>query len=183
MTDTAPVLPPAQTQGLPPAPVSPKVQVPEDTADGAVSADADVTALLAAFRRMQLQHARVLQRESATRGLNPTDARFVFFLAAGGGASTPKQAGEHLGLTTGAMTSLMDRLEQRGHIERRPNTEDRRSIVVRLTPSGAAIAHEIGDVYRSAFREVVAPADRAALADVFGRLGAALDHRSSAVSA
>lgn len=174
MTDTAPApARPVDGTPLPPAPVSPTVSVPEP------SPDTDLAQLMTAFRMLQTQHARVLHHESAIRGLNATDARFVFFLAAADGEGiTPKQAGEYLELTTGAMTSLIDRLEQRGHLERRPNPEDRRSILLHLTPSGAEVAEQIGAVYTAAFREVVAPADRGHLGDVFDRIGAALDRHS-----
>ena len=181
MTDTAPALPQEASaflrgQELPPAPASPTVSVPETTPD------TDVAKLMTAFRVLQMQHARVLHHESSTRGLNATDARFVFFLAAADGQGvTPKQAGEYLELSTGAMTSLIDRLEKRAHIERRPNPEDRRSILIHLTPSGAEVARGIGAVYTAAFREVIAPDDRAPLADAFDRLGTALDRHSRAV--
>ena len=39
-------------------------------------------------------------------------------------------------LTSGAMTTRIDGLEQRGLVRRRPNKEDRRSILVRLTAKG-----------------------------------------------
>ncbi|WIB78173.1 MarR family transcriptional regulator [Curtobacterium sp. MCPF17_002] len=176
MTDTAPALPQQRGQELPPAPVSPTVSVPEPTPD------TDLAKLMTAFRVLQMQHARVLHHESHTRSLNATDTRFVFFLAAADGQGvTPKQAGEYLELTTGAMTSLIDRLEKRAHIERRPNPEDRRSILIHLTPSGAEVAKGIGAVYTSAFREVIAPDDRAQLAAAFDRLGTALDRHSRAV--
>jgi DNA-binding MarR family transcriptional regulator len=176
MTDTTqPVLP----DTLPPAPVSPTVSLP-DTVD----ADTDLAKLLTAFRVLQTQHARVLHHESVVRGLNATDTRFVFFLAAADGDGvTPKQAGEYLELTTGAMTSLVDRLEQRGHLERRPNPQDRRSVLLHLTASGAEVARQIGAVYSDAFREVVAPADRGRLAAAFTGLGDALDRHSRAETA
>lgn len=152
------------------------IDVPDTTPDS------DLATLLTAFRLLQTQHARVLHHESASRGLNPTDARFAFYLAAADGQGvTPKQAGEYLELSTGAMTSLIDRLEQRGHIERRPNPDDRRSILVRLTPSGSEVAREIGSVYGSAFREVIAPDDRLLFAGAFDRLGDALEAHSRTV--
>lgn len=179
MTDTTPALPRTDpAQPLPPAPASPTVSVPE------TDPDSDLATLTTAFRLLQTQHARVLHHESSARGLNATDARLVFFLAAADGEGvTPKQAGEYLELTTGAMTSLIDRLEKRSHIERRPNPEDRRSILLHLTPSGSEVAREIGAVYTDAFREVVPPAERARLAEAFDRLGQALDRHSRAVTA
>ena len=175
MTDTTPAFPAAPSRTLPPAPVSPTVAVPEH------APDTDMARLMTAFRVLQMHHARVLHHESVAQGLNATDTRFVFFLSAADGEGvTPKQAGEYLELSTGAMTSLIDRLEQRGHIERRPNPADRRSILIHLTPAGAAVAQDIGSVYTAAFREVVAPADRLRLVAVFEQLGSALGRHSRA---
>lgn len=143
--------------------------------------DDGIAALVTAFRLLQTQHSRVLHHESSIRGLNPTDSRFVFFLASADDPGvTPKRAGEYLELSTGAMTSLIDRLEQGGHIERRPNPDDRRSILLHLTPSGEAIAQQIGAVYSAAFREVIAPDAREGLAEAFTRFGNALARRSGA---
>ncbi|MDN4647296.1 MarR family winged helix-turn-helix transcriptional regulator [Curtobacterium sp. PsM8] len=156
------------------APISPVVAA---TGDGD-----DLTDLMAAFRRFQTQNARVLTRESAARGLNATDTRLVFFLETATGGATPKQAGEYLGLSTGATTSLIDRLERHGHLERRPNPTDRRSVLLHLTPSGAAVAQQISAVWSAAVREVVAPADRARLATQFSLFGTALERHSGATS-
>ncbi|WP_439690148.1 MarR family winged helix-turn-helix transcriptional regulator [Curtobacterium sp. SP.BCp] len=171
MTDPAPVLPARRADVLPPAPVSPDVVVP--------APDADLTRLLTAFRLFQAQHARALDHESVANGLGPTDARFLFHLAAADGEGiTPKQAGAHLELSTGAMTSLIDRLERRGHLERRPNPTDRRSILLHLTPSGVAVAETIGARWVDAFRQVVPPGERAALAAVLDEVGSALARRA-----
>ncbi len=186
MTDTripevdavAPTTPAAPTSPVTAshAPAS-SVLVGRRTTDGVE--DSDLGRLLTAFRLMQMQHARVLHHESVARGLNATDSRFVFFLAAADGEGvTPKQSGEYLELSTGAMTSLIDRLEHRGHIERRPNPDDRRSILIHLTASGAAVAQQIGALYAAAFREVTTPGERQPLADALARLGDALERRS-----
>lgn len=168
--------PPAAAASTSSGPTSPVVADPR-AADGVE--DTELGRLLTAFRLMQMQHARVLHHESVTRGLNATDSRLVFFLAAADGEGvTPKQAGEYLELSTGAMTSLIDRLERRGHIERRPNPDDRRSILVHLTASGAAVAQQIGALYAASFREVTTPEERQPLADALARLGDALERRS-----
>jgi DNA-binding MarR family transcriptional regulator len=39
-------------------------------------------------------------------------------------------------LTSGSMTSLVDRLEERGLVRRRPHPEDRRGVLLELTASG-----------------------------------------------
>jgi DNA-binding MarR family transcriptional regulator len=47
-------------------------------------------------------------------------------------------------LSSGAMTNRIDRLEEQGWVERRPDENDRRSVIVRLTPAGKqAIDHAI----------------------------------------
>lgn len=51
-------------------------------------------------------------------------------------ALTPTMLYESLMLSSGAMTNRLDRLEQRGLIERRRSTTDRRSIMVHLTQAG-----------------------------------------------
>ena len=49
------------------------------------------------------------------------------------GPMTPGQLGGRLSMTAGAVTALLDRLEGRGHVERAPNPDDRRSAIVRET--------------------------------------------------
>ncbi len=46
-------------------------------------------------------------------------------------------------LTSGAMTSCIDRLEKRGWVERVQDPNDRRSIRVRLTPDGHAFTDDV----------------------------------------
>lgn len=43
-------------------------------------------------------------------------------------------------LTSGAITNRIDRVEQKGLIERRPDPADRRSYTIRLTPAGKKLA-------------------------------------------
>jgi DNA-binding MarR family transcriptional regulator len=47
-----------------------------------------------------------------------------------------KELAEKMGVTTGSLTVLVDRLVRAGLVERRPNELDRRSIQVGLTPEG-----------------------------------------------
>ncbi len=68
-------------------------------------------------------------------GLNPTDLRALDWLA-----ERPRSAGElrdGTGLSSAATTTLIDRLEGRGLVERVGDPADRRRVVVRLTRVGA----------------------------------------------
>ena len=46
------------------------------------------------------------------------------------GVATPSQLAESTGLTTGAITGIVDRLERAGFARRAPNPADRRSVLV-----------------------------------------------------
>ena len=54
------------------------------------------------------------------------------------GPMTPGQLGGRLSISPGAVTALVDRLESRGHVERLPNPEDRRSALLRDTEGACA---------------------------------------------
>lgn len=70
-------------------------------------------------------------------------------------------------ITTGAMTSRLDRLERAALIRRTPDPADRRGILVRLTARGSKVArqalHELIAV-NNAFLEPLSPQDRESLA-------------------
>lgn len=70
----------------------------------------------------------------ATRvGLNSTDLECLdlLFLA---GPSTAGRLAEHTGLTTGAMTAVLDRLERARFLRRRRDPGDRRRVLVEVLP-------------------------------------------------
>ena len=58
-------------------------------------------------------------------------------------------------LTSGAMTNRIDRVEALGLVERRPDTADRRGVIVRLTPAGRALADKAIAVHFSHTAEVL----------------------------
>ncbi|MEL7477180.1 MAG: MarR family transcriptional regulator, partial [Cyanobacteria bacterium J06555_12] len=62
------------------------------------------------------------------------------------GPVTPKALAKSLGLTSGSVTSLLDRLEAREFIGRTSHPEDRRALLVELKPKAFA---EIGAIYRT----------------------------------
>jgi DNA-binding MarR family transcriptional regulator len=52
------------------------------------------------------------------------------------GPMTQKHLGERLSMSPGAVTAMIDRLESRRYVQRRPNPEDRRSALVGITKAG-----------------------------------------------
>jgi DNA-binding MarR family transcriptional regulator len=68
-------------------------------------------------------------------GLNATDMECLRLLFIKG-IATPSELARHTGLTSGATTAMLDRLEKTGLIERRPNPDDRRGTLIAPTTSG-----------------------------------------------
>ena len=50
------------------------------------------------------------------------------------GPLTPREVGERVRLSSGAVTALLDRLEGRGFVARSPHPSDRRSVLVHYKP-------------------------------------------------
>lgn len=69
-------------------------------------------------------------------GFNATDMECLRLLFLKG-IATPSELARHTGLTSGAATAMLDRLERAGLIERRPNPDDRRGTLIAPTKSGA----------------------------------------------
>jgi DNA-binding MarR family transcriptional regulator len=88
-------------------------------------------------------------------GLNPTDYRCLTALlkSAVSGYTRPMTPGELAKvtlLTTGAVTGVLDRLEQAGFVRREHDPEDRRRIIVRPLPE--RIDRELEPVYEGLSR-------------------------------
>ena len=52
---------------------------------------------------------------------------------------SPKELADYFLVSSGSMTNRLDRLEGRGLVERRPDPNDRRAVVVRLTEGGISV--------------------------------------------
>ncbi len=69
-------------------------------------------------------------------GLNPTDLRCLELVIAAPGL-TPSRLAELAGVTSGAVTGVVDRLERAGYVTRRPDPSDRRSVTIAPVPARA----------------------------------------------
>lgn len=84
-------------------------------------------------------------------------------------------------VTSGTMTNRIDRLAARGLVQRLPDPNDRRGVLVRLTADGsrrvdAALAGLLED--ERAILAALSPADRKALADLLRTVVAPFDNES-----
>lgn len=140
---------------------------------------AQLDALFQAFRVMQLEHNRVMTRESAVLAMGATDIRALFFIYELGDEATPRLVADLLGLSTGATTSLVDRLVQAGTLERQAHPTDRRSVNLRLTDAGHEAVKSVTEVYRSALLDVVPTGQFPEMTILFRSIADALAARSS----
>ncbi len=69
-------------------------------------------------------------------GVNVTDMECLGYLLSKR-ISTPTELARYTGLSSGATTAMLDRLEKGGFIERRPNPDDRRGTLIVFAKSGA----------------------------------------------
>lgn len=139
--------------------------------------DAAVTLRLVLLGKYLEAHAT---RSFAPFGLQPWEFDVLSTLGRDGPPYT-LSAGElarSVFLTCGAMTHRLDRLEERGLVERRPSPEDRRSVLVSLTEQGRdlmnqALHKRLGDVRR--LMSVLSKTEREQLQDLLRRLTTALE--------
>ncbi|MCB8839115.1 MarR family winged helix-turn-helix transcriptional regulator [Aurantimonas sp. VKM B-3413] len=85
-----------------------------------------------------IRTAVTLDRELAAKfGLALTDLMCLTYLKECERPANAKSVAEHVNLSTGATTALLDRLEREGFIERRRNPADRRGIIIHLVEERA----------------------------------------------
>ncbi len=104
-------------------------------------------------------------------GLNVTDMECLRLLFIRG-VATPSELARHTGLTSGATTAMLDRLEKAGLIERRANPDDRRGTLITPAKSGAEKAASWFESARKAQDELISSYSERELeiiADVFER--------------
>jgi DNA-binding MarR family transcriptional regulator len=104
-------------------------------------------------------------------GLNVTDMECLRLLFQKG-IATPSELARFTGLTSGATTAMLDRLEKGGLIERRPNPNDRRGTLIFPAPSSAKKAASWFESARKAQDELISSYSESELeiiADAFER--------------
>ncbi|MFI9331540.1 MarR family winged helix-turn-helix transcriptional regulator [Kitasatospora sp. NPDC052868] len=110
---------------------------------------------LLALQRATHATLQVLAAELADLDLPPSEINALANLADGRGR-TVSELGAAVGTRPTTLTSILDRLERRGHITRGTRPGDRRAVLVELTASGRAAATTI--------RQTVTDLERRALA-------------------
>lgn len=119
------------------------------------TAMAIVGRVLRASRHLQ----RDIERSLAPFGLNMTEFNILGALRRTGAPYrlAPVALSRSLLLTSGGLTKRLDHLELHGLVERSPDPEDRRSVLVELTPSGYQLVEEAVRAHLSHEARLIAP--------------------------
>lgn len=87
--------------------------------------------------------------------LGTSDLEAILNLSADG-PLTPRELTARMGMTSGTMTALLDRVERAGFITRKDNPLDRRSLLVSTTPAGRHAAEWVNDHFDAVMTEALA---------------------------
>lgn len=112
-------------------------------------------------RRLLFERERLAQRFAVQNGLSNTDFRALIHISECELNTAPLTAGglrDHMNISAGAATYVVDRLVCTGHVRREPDPLDRRKVVLRHTAEGDRTT---GEFFRAIERR-----NRAALSDV-----------------
>jgi DNA-binding MarR family transcriptional regulator len=104
--------------------------------------DALLEELTEQFRAYQTATDRLDELGQRIMGINRTDGRCLDILDRVGRITAGRLAAES-GLTTGAVTAVVDRLERAGYVRRVPDPTDRRKVLVEVTEKAGKLAGEI----------------------------------------
>lgn len=111
-----------------------------------------IAKILASLRAIDADMDRLDEAAAARLGLHRSDFRGLDILSRGSGMTAGQLAVE-AGLTTGAVTALIDRLERAGYVRRHRDAADRRRVLVEPT---ARVASRVWPLFKDLVAESTA---------------------------
>ncbi|MFF7709319.1 MarR family transcriptional regulator [Pseudomonas sp. NPDC007930] len=118
---------------------------------------------------------RVLDKHLEEFGV--TAAQFkVLIIVARWDVHSPAELCRHIALDSGSMTRMLDRLEQKGLIERQRSAADRRQVKIELSEAGQQLADRFPEVGAKAMNELVGVLEGAELDELERILRKILTH-------
>jgi DNA-binding MarR family transcriptional regulator len=141
------------------------------------------TILLDVFAANQ-KRERLIKTALAGTDLPPEDYPLYVYIGIEG-PLTPTELARELGMPLSTALFRTRRLERRGHAERIPHPEDRRSFLLRLTPAGEQLLARARPAFRERALSVEARLGKrrvGALRDALTELGEAIDSELEASS-
>ncbi len=99
------------------------------------------------FRIVKARNLVVAEMDAALKDLDITGQQMGILLSLEQGvATTPFELSKLLGIDTGLMTRMLDKLETKGLLERSRDADDRRVVNLHLTAKGLEKAEQIPEV-------------------------------------
>jgi DNA-binding MarR family transcriptional regulator len=106
-------------------------------------------------------------------GLSPAQMHTIEIVGHGGAALRMKELAKKMGVTTGTLTVMIDRLEQQGLLHRTPHETDRRSYLIALTAKGQRLFAEHHQYHLRLTAEITAtltPEEQAGFSAVLAKI-------------
>ncbi len=131
-----------------------------------------IEGVVRALRRVNFQGSIFGQTIAIRLGLSESDIDALELLI-DTGAATAGKLSEVMGLTTGAVTRVVDRLEQAGYVRRVTDPADRRRVVIEVVPERVATIESLLDSLERAAAEEVdryTPEQLATINDFLSRM-------------
>ncbi|NLR75652.1 MarR family winged helix-turn-helix transcriptional regulator [Leeia aquatica] len=119
--------------------------------------DPSSTGIFGRLNRMSQIAMRQIESVMLRHGLKSSEFDVLATLRRHNCPLTPTALYRTMMLTSGAVTGLVDRLEARGLVERIASQEDRRSLLVRLTPAGHALIDQAMNDHLANQQQMLAP--------------------------
>jgi DNA-binding MarR family transcriptional regulator len=127
--------------------------IPTGDPTEAESADL-VEQILQQLEPMIARQRRAVAKHGCLRAISSTHLH-VLYLLDGQGPMTMSRLAESLGVSLPNVTGIVDRMEERGFIERGRDPEDRRVVTVSATAGGHETVEEIDQIRRQAMRSIL----------------------------
>ncbi|WP_135255668.1 MarR family winged helix-turn-helix transcriptional regulator [Thermus caldilimi] len=105
------------------------------------------------YALMRLLLARA-KEAFAREGLSPLQAEVLRLVREG--VQLPSRLAEHLEILPSQVSHLLASLEEAGLLERHPDPEDRRRVLLRLTPQGEAVQQRLQEGWLRAYGQYLA---------------------------
>ncbi|MGB1560243.1 MAG: MarR family winged helix-turn-helix transcriptional regulator [Sinimarinibacterium flocculans] len=145
----------------------------------------DTLHLLGALRRIAQSldtYSKTIEHDA---GLTLPQLLLLEALRSDGDAPTAGRLAQRVSLTQGTVTSILDRLEARGLVRRSRANDDRRRVLVALTPRGRSLLGKAPPLMHADFLRgfaALTTSDRAGLLDAVDRIAALMRSVDTSIS-
>lgn len=135
-------------------------------AEGATAThQAGLLRIVQGLRRVDTGTYALRIRLAEKLGIGTIDINAMAFVGEVDGL-TPKDLGKTLNITTGSVTAMVDRLEAKGFMVRKPNPTDRRSVLLHLSPEGTDAMQWANDHFAAAAGALLQASSEDSIVDI-----------------